>query len=289
MKFIAIVCLIGLALILGLYGISTSTVSTVDKTQKKVNTTELHASKVLSGNSTESDLSCSKERYVTARDGKKFYSLGADNERLNALLERDDADIRGLVKQSQKGDGAAAIVLHQMAGRCASTKQEADLALGLQNSRNIVCKLIPENIIKEPLLILKEAADAGSVQAKLYYAQSAIPVAARLRAFGTRQSSQQAAALLAQAEIYGEDAAQSGALEAWEFMTRAYHSGMFGRRDELAAYAHALPLALNDSTGAYSSFAKDLRRGLSDADANSVAKTSYICQATHEVSRNPFN
>lgn len=206
-------------------------------------------------------------------------SIQTKNDQISDQVEKAMINPINLIKNSESGDPEAKLALFNLVNNCFPRGQNYDFTQGLIQG-NEGCPLIPSRYVENPIIILEEAAQQGSPYAKLIYAQYAQSRIARLREKSTNEAYQEAAKINKTAEKYGEDAAQAGLLEAWQFMARAYYTGAFGVRNSTLAYAHALPTVVNGGTQDDERLVEMLRSQLVPAQIKEAEKIAFNCSKT---------
>lgn len=206
-------------------------------------------------------------------------------------LELASTDPKAAVAKSHT-DAGANIALYQLASSCAfassrdagppSREQPAFLcpSLGLQGIVRI-----------HPIELLQRAAELGSTEAKVMYAQAAPEVAAQFTAMAGASQKAYGSDLLLLAERFGVEAARSGHPEAMRYMSVSYETGRFGGRDLQRAYRYALRLQASGDADDRRRMA-ELERRLSTKErlAAQLAQSAPSgCDASPGFLNNPFN
>ncbi|MBC3920329.1 hypothetical protein H8L32_22890 [Undibacterium sp. CY18W] len=107
------------------------------------------------------------------------------------------------------------------------------------------CQNLPQDVVANPLKILDDASQKGSSLAKTHYLMNAFVFAPIYKSIGTPEHIAFSNFIIERAKNYGEEAVKSGAQEANFLMSRAYTSGLFGKKDLTRALAYLLPLEQN--------------------------------------------
>lgn len=161
----------------------------------------------------------------------------------NVVAERTRAiaDLSGSLARAKTGSGPSAIAILLLLQNCPSIARNFDLG-GLENTDEAVpdriCSSVPTSFLKEPLSLLEGAAQSGSPEAQILYAQNAERVT-NLMSLDEPGGDAKRRAILQNAERFAESAAADGVEEAYSFLAAAHLRGLFGSPQPAKAYAYA--------------------------------------------------
>lgn len=198
-----------------------------------------------------------------------------------------------LLEQARAGKEFAAIAMFKIIRNCYLMMEPP--SLGKMVSEKIPvqhqnCPSLPSDVVRNPLKLLEDAANMGSTEAMLFYAMNSRSFSQFYTRKNTNESVQLSRIVLKQAEIYGEQAARDGLLEAYGFMFGAYMTGQFGTRDLTLAYSYGLPLAANKNNPAISGQLSKIGMTLSPLEKTKAEQFTYGCTVNKEANslNSPF-
>ena len=178
-------------------------------------------------------------------DNRKIRSISELKPALQKTLDLAIVDHRQILELVHKKDENSSITAFILLRSCYPYGDDIlSLKLGLkikEKTTREFCTNLPNEVAKNPLALLDNAAKAGSSEAKLMYAMNVQSMLKIMKFNGAILSKNEEQAFIKIAEAYGNSAAIDGIEEAYWFMASAYFGGVFGDRDYTKAYAFTLP------------------------------------------------
>lgn len=227
------------------------------------------------------------------RSDTAFRSLAVNQAQIDDLIMDGYVNVKPLLSKVSSGDKLAAIAAFNMVRQCYSLKISNPAAFGNSTaalpSSNPSCPAFPRHLAESPLSILLPAAAKGAEAAKSVFATNAVSMAAYYKRLGTKESIDYANDILEKAQQYGDSSARSGIIESVLFMANAHQTGIFGHKNEVLAFAYAIPLTKIPNSNERI-FANGLALKLTQVEVDRANRIAYGCGNMKKIDgANPFN